>query len=170
MLLDIMDDHCLERMIAFPTRDKNTLDLILTSLPGEFQDINSPDKLRDHDFVSGFLRIFIPHIKKPRRKVYSCQKVNFETMREDAVRFAKEKYFNGNSGARSVQENFNLITSFTLRKPAYSNILKILPSKTENFQIKNSDIFHISAQNIDCGYSLEPPHRDGSYEYHNLCI
>ena len=29
----------------------------------------------------------------------------------------------------------------------------------ENFQIKNSDIFHISAQNIDCGYSLEPPHR-----------
>ena len=26
----------------------------------------------------------------------------------------------------------------------------------------NSDIFHISAQNIDCGYSLEPPHRGGS--------
>ena len=23
--------------------------------------------------------------------------------------------------------------------------------KSENFQIKNSDIFHISAQNIDCG-------------------
>ena len=29
--------------------------------------------------------------------------------------------------------------------------------KTENFQIKNSGNFHISAQNIDCGYSLEPP-------------
>ena len=25
--------------------------------------------------------------------------------------------------------------------------------------IKNSYIFHISAQNIDCGYSLEPPQR-----------
>ena len=37
--------------------------------------------------------------------------------------------------------------------------------KRENFQIKNSDIFHISAQNIDCGYSLEPPHRGGSNEY-----
>ena len=24
---------------------------------------------------------------------------------------------------------------------------------------KNADIFHISAQNIDCGYSLEPPRR-----------
>ena len=44
-------------------------------------------------------------------------------------------------------------------KHAYSNILKILPPKNENFQIKSSDIFRISAQNIDCGYSLEPPHR-----------
>ena len=38
-------------------------------------------------------------------------------------------------------------------------MLKISPPKYENFQIKNSDIFHISAQNIDCGYSLEPPQR-----------
>ena len=37
--------------------------------------------------------------------------------------------------------------------------------KTEFFQIKNFDIFHISAQNIDCGYSLEPPRRGGSNEY-----
>ena len=44
-----------------------------------------------------------------------------------------------------------------LRKHAYSNILKILPPKNENFQITKSNIFHISAQNIDCGYSLEPP-------------
>ena len=36
--------------------------------------------------------------------------------------------------------------------------------KTENFQKKISDVFHISAQNIDCGYSLEPPQRGGSNE------
>ena len=53
----------------------------------------------------------------------------------------------------------------TLRKHAYSSILKISPPKTESFQIKNSDIFHISAQNIDYGYSLEPPRRGGSNEY-----
>ena len=41
----------------------------------------------------------------------------------------------------------------------------------ENFATKNwkfsdnSDICHISAQNTDCGYSLEPPHRGGSNEY-----
>ena len=38
-------------------------------------------------------------------------------------------------------------------------------TKNENFQTKYSDIFHISAQNVDCGYSLEPPRRDGSNEY-----
>ena len=33
--------------------------------------------------------------------------------------------------------------------------------------MKNSDIFPISAQNIEmcCGYSLEPPRRGGSNEY-----
>ena len=45
-------------------------------------------------------------------------------------------------------------TTFSLRKHAYSNILKILPPKKWKFlDKKNSDIFHISAQNIDCGYS-----------------
>ena len=53
----------------------------------------------------------------------------------------------------------------SLRKHAYSNILKIVPPKNENFQIKNSDTFHISVQNIDCGYSLEPPRRGGSNKY-----
>ena len=44
--------------------------------------------------------------------------------------------------------------------------------KLKNFRYKNSDkksekyiIFHISAQNIDCGYLLEPPRRGGSNEY-----
>ena len=53
----------------------------------------------------------------------------------------------------------------SLRKHAYSNILKILQPKKENFQIKISDIFQIPAKNIDCGYSLEPPRRGGSNEY-----
>ena len=39
------------------------------------------------------------------------------------------------------------------------------PPKTEIFQIKDSDVFHISAQNIDCGYSLKPPRRCDSNEY-----
>ena len=37
--------------------------------------------------------------------------------------------------------------------------------KNENFQIKILIFFNISAQNIDCWYSLEPPRRGGSNEY-----
>ena len=42
--------------------------------------------------------------------------------------------------------------------------------KNDNFQMKICDIFLIFAQNIDCGYTLEPPrleppHRGGSNEY-----
>ena len=35
----------------------------------------------------------------------------------------------------------------------------------ENFQLKNVDIVLCFAQNIDCGYTLEPPRRGGSNEY-----
>ena len=31
--------------------------------------------------------------------------------------------------------------------------------------MKHSGSFHTSAENIDCGYSLEPPRRGGSNEY-----
>ena len=37
-----------------------------------------------------------------------------------------------------------------------------LALKIEHFQLKIFDIF---VQNIDCGYSLEPPPRGGSNEY-----
>ena len=61
--------------------------------------------------------------------------------------------FRLHSEKRSVLKDAPIGCKFfpSLRKHAYSNILKILPPIPENFQIKNSDSFHISAQNIDCG-------------------
>ena len=46
-------------------------------------------------------------------------------MRKDTLKFAKEKYFNGHSDTRSVQENFNLIASFI-----EISAEKHIPSKT----------------------------------------
>ena len=48
------------------------------------------------------------------------------------------------------------------------NLLKYtenFTTKKWKFSDKNSDIFYISAQNIDYGYPLEPPRRGGSNEY-----
>ena len=48
---------------------------------------------------------------------------------------------------------FKYIENFTTKK------------KKENSQMKTSDVFHISFQNIDCWKLLEPPRRGGSNEY-----
>ena len=125
VLIEIMNDYGLEQLVHFPTRERNTLDLIITSLPGQFVDIHSPDRLSDHDIVSGTLKVVIPPIKKPKRKVYRYQKGDYESMRKDTLKFAKEKYFNGHSDTRSVQENFSLITSFI-----QDSSDKHIPSKT----------------------------------------
>ena len=93
VLVDIMNDHRLEQLVHFPTRKENTLDLILTSLPGQLQEVHSPDKLSDHDIVAGILKVFIPRKKKPRRRVYFYLKGDF--MRQDSLNFAKNKHFNG---------------------------------------------------------------------------
>ena len=87
ILIDVMNDHGLEQLGQVPTRKKNTLDLILTSLPGQFHEIHSPDKLSDHDVISENLKIHTPpphqkqqqqkkkkKRKKPRRKVFLYQK------------------------------------------------------------------------------------------------
>ena len=72
----------------------------MTSLPAQFVDIRSSGRLNDHYIVSGMLKVVTPPppIKKPRSKVYRYQKGDYESMRTETLKFAKEKYFNGYSG------------------------------------------------------------------------
>ena len=60
--IEILNDHHLEKLVHFPIREKSTLDLIITSLPSQFLDIQSPDRLSDHVIVSGTLKRVIPPI------------------------------------------------------------------------------------------------------------
>ena len=52
----------------------------------------------------------------------------------------------------------------TLRKHSYSNI-EYVTTNIWKFSDKKMIFFYISAQNIDCEYTLEPPRRGGSNEY-----
>ena len=78
---------------------------------------------------------------------------------------------NKKSVRQTAWEDFNPFTvdstsSFLLiTKTRLFKYTENFTTKKWNFSDKNSDIFHISAQNIDCGYSLEPPRRGGSNEY-----
>ena len=51
--------------------------------------------------------------------------------------------------------------TYPCNKQRFFKLLKIIG----NFELKSFDIFFIFAQNIDCGYTLEPPCRGGSNEY-----
>ena len=68
-----------------------------------------------------------------------------------------------------IQESFTIlmysINTIIITKTRLFKYIEISPPKTENFHIKNSAIFHISAENKACGYPLEPHRRGGSYEY-----
>ena len=58
---------------TLPTRDKNILDLIHTSLAGQFKDIHSEDKLSDHDTVSRvffFLNLHSAYEENPAKGVF----------------------------------------------------------------------------------------------------
>ena len=56
---------------------------------------------------------------------WKSSKASHESMRKDTLEFAKEKYFNDHSDTRSVQENFDLLTSFI-----QDSADKHIPSKT----------------------------------------
>ena len=55
-----------------------------------------------------------------------------------------------------------LVANKIITKTRLFNYIEILTTKNWKFSDKIADIFQISAQNIDCGYSLEPPRRGGS--------
>ena len=59
----------------------------------------------------------------------------------------------------------NHVFEVTLRKHAYSNTLKILPTKMKIFRYKILILLTFLLKNIDCGYLLEPLRRCGSNEY-----
>ena len=55
-------------------------------------------------------------------------------------------------------QNLIRVLQSAVRKQAYSNILKILPPKSGNFQIKILLFFIFLLENIDCGSLLGLPH------------
>ena len=64
----------------------------------------------------------------------------------------------------SISQDFSVCLCHYENMPMqYIEIFKVI--KNENFQWKFFNIFLNFAQNIDCGYTLEPPRRRGSNEY-----
>ena len=59
--------------------------------------------------------------------------------------------------ARAARKRGCLL-AYSLLKHAHEIRQFFTAVKKDNFQLKYCDVFLIFAQNIDCGYTLEPPH------------
>ena len=62
--------------------------------------------------------------------------------------------------------------SHTITKARLFKYIENFTTKNGKFSDKKFDIFHISAKNVDCGYSLEPPRPAEAVltSTHNLCF
>ena len=126
MLIDIMNDHGLEQLVDFPTREKKihwiyySL-LFLVSFRIFTHRTNSAIMI----LLLELWRLSFPPYRNLRERCIYIRKVIIKSMRKDAFKFAKEKYFNGYPDTRPVQENFNLIASFI-----QDSADKHIPSKT----------------------------------------
>ena len=66
--------------------------------------------------------------------------------------------FSSPEAADTCMENSVLIYQVQYANIPMQYTMNFSTAKNENFKLKNLDIFLMFAQNIDCGYSLEPPH------------
>ena len=87
ILIDIMQDHYLDQLITFPTREDKILDLIFTNTPGLANNCHLPDKFSDHSAVACTLNTSIPFMQKPRRKVYLFNRGDYDSLRSELQEF-----------------------------------------------------------------------------------
>ena len=114
--IEILNDHHLEQLVHFPTREKNTLDLINTSLPSQFLDIQSPDRLSDTSFIQDSADKHIPSkTSRPASSVPWITPAIRRKIRRKNATHAKAKM----SGSAKIRAKFE-----TLRREIKADIRK----------------------------------------------
>ena len=88
--------------------------------------------------------------------------IGFSPIKQGATFHAKFQEMPNSFSPGKIDKNIKWLS---ITKTCLFYYTESFTTKNENFKIKNSDICFICAQNIDCGYSLEPPRRGGSNEY-----
>ncbi|VDI83601.1 Hypothetical predicted protein, partial [Mytilus galloprovincialis] len=80
---DILDDNGLLQIVEEPTRQTNTLDLLITNHPNSFTRVEILPGVSDHDIVFAEISVIPSRKKQAARKIHLYSKANWDTMRED---------------------------------------------------------------------------------------
>ena len=71
LLVDIVQDNFLSQLVSEPTRDKNILDLVLTTSTDYVQDLCVGDLFSDHNLITFSINC-MPYIPKPSKHEFYC--------------------------------------------------------------------------------------------------
>ena len=81
---DLFHDRSFTQLVDEPTRELNTLDLVLSNFPSLVSDVSVVDNLPrcDHSIVTFSLSIQKPHIYHRPRSTYNFKRANFDPFRD----------------------------------------------------------------------------------------
>ena len=80
---DILDDHGLTQLVQEPTRNKNTLDLLITNYPSKILRIDVTPGISDHDIVYTEMNMNSAINTQKPRKIPIYRKSKSDSMKED---------------------------------------------------------------------------------------
>ncbi len=155
-LLEMLDDHHLSQLVTFKTRKdangtENTLDLLLTSHPSLFTDIDHHPGISDHCIVLAKFSTKTILPQKPARKIPLWKSMDTELFKSEVLDL-QQKFFKRKPSSKTVEENWtwfrdnlnNTVSSNVPHKvikgckrvPWFSSKLKRLCSKKEKLYNK----------------------------------
>ena len=68
--LEILQDHGLQQLVTFPTRDFNTLDLVSSNKPSTILNVQSIAGISDHDIVCFEVNAKADHTRQIPQSIY----------------------------------------------------------------------------------------------------
>ena len=80
---DLLNDVGMEQVVHEPTREENTLDLVLTNFSHLIPRVNVIPGLSDHDIVFCEYQTKMTLGRQPQRQIPLYQKANWDVMRSD---------------------------------------------------------------------------------------
>ncbi|KAL8618799.1 hypothetical protein ACOMHN_000227 [Nucella lapillus] len=89
-LIEIIQENGLQQMVTFPTREANTLDLIITNTPQLISRVEPLPRISDHEVVYAELNIETQRKKQVERNIRLYNKADWEKLQKSASETAKE--------------------------------------------------------------------------------
>jgi hypothetical protein len=91
----LVEELCLQQCVTEPTREKNTLDLVLTINENLVHKVDVLDEMSDHQMIITTINARLKIIRNKPRKIYLYKKGNLDAVKEyldRKLKSFKEKY------------------------------------------------------------------------------